>query len=1003
MGLAVSDFSGGIVVDGSADTQRTNECQIIDSFDISPRGQLIVTSEATDYLVLKDNAGSPAPWRWLWALLECAGFNFSQVTAVGEGDAGAGINAYIMNSFNREGVASPLAFTLGSSFGTLGVSLPVLPPMLQGAVVTSADFAGIFPALPIATPVKVRLYLINIGSREGTAPNLAPGLHAVIVTPPGVVPVPFQIGGFDSLGTGICGLCGIPVALGGEGGSPGTKGRQLYFRGVIAYNNFVFGWGYDASDERIATITNITQAAVGANTPLVTTAAAHGYNVGDVVLFKGVVGMTQINGLYATVTSTPLTTTFALSIPTNAFSAYASDGRSIVGNGDGPCRVMFSNLGTPLKWGNDNIAATATDRLFTDSDAIVLGDAGEIIRGAITWGGKLYFGTNKGLHYVSGYGRDSFTTDGATPVMRSYNIVGPHAMIEGPDKHLYGVSDQGLWRLDVSSPYVIPVPPKPLFQQLRDFKGRSNGYWDQIWTENNPVNAGSFIVGRSYIILVVGTTNFTAIGASANTIGVIFTATGVGSGTGTATVNPARYPGVTNQDLIWTAVDWERQQVIIGIPWCSIANGFGFGFDTIVIKYNCVGGGFTRQQFAGFQYTAAGYFRAQAGQAAVRLLGSGASNYFVVINATVQRYGYKATNNATPALPLALPKVRFGPYLPFGPDGDGVVKRLYSVIAWDALGTPLQITGITQANPAVVSTIAPHGFVTGQQVDIYGTNNMVQSIGTFLIVVGTNPAQFSLKTLAGAAVDSTAWTAFAGGSQFIGLPLAFVCTWTMDEQVIQGQIDAAVGGSVVGTFNLSARPVAPRSAVMGTPDASSQQEGDLWLDTSETDQNLGNATAGTNILALNGYLMRVRKDNRQTAVTGVTKANPCVVTAPGHGFFSGQIVSFRSVGGMTQLNNDAQPGPYTRDFLILVVDGDHFSLVGVDSSGFTAYTSGGTVGLAWLLVPGLGGTGNRSTIPMPVVRRPGVRFTLDMNATTLARRFQVEGLGANPGEGESDA
>ena len=47
--------------------------------------------------------------------------------------------------------------------------------------------------------------------------------------------------------------------------------------------------------------------------------------------------------------------------------------------------------------------------------------------------------------------------------------------------------------------------------------------------------AGNFSVGVTYKIEVVGTTNFIAIGASANTVGVTFTATGVGSGTGAAT------------------------------------------------------------------------------------------------------------------------------------------------------------------------------------------------------------------------------------------------------------------------------------------------------------------------------------------------------------------------------------------------------------------------------------------------------------------------------------
>lgn len=47
-------------------------------------------------------------------------------------------------------------------------------------------------------------------------------------------------------------------------------------------------------------------------------------------------------------------------------------------------------------------------------------------------------------------------------------------------------------------------------------------------------SAGNFVVGQTYTISLVGTTNFVAIGASSNTVGVTFTATGVGSGTGQA-------------------------------------------------------------------------------------------------------------------------------------------------------------------------------------------------------------------------------------------------------------------------------------------------------------------------------------------------------------------------------------------------------------------------------------------------------------------------------------
>ena len=47
--------------------------------------------------------------------------------------------------------------------------------------------------------------------------------------------------------------------------------------------------------------------------------------------------------------------------------------------------------------------------------------------------------------------------------------------------------------------------------------------------------AGAFVVGIRYVILTVGSTDFTLIGAASNTVGVSFVATGSGAGTGTAT------------------------------------------------------------------------------------------------------------------------------------------------------------------------------------------------------------------------------------------------------------------------------------------------------------------------------------------------------------------------------------------------------------------------------------------------------------------------------------
>jgi hypothetical protein len=60
---------------------------------------------------------------------------------------------------------------------------------------------------------------------------------------------------------------------------------------------------------------------------------------------------------------------------------------------------------------------------------------------------------------------------------------------------------------------------------------------DPIGTySSTATTAGAFVVGKYYTILTVGNTNFIGDGASANTVGVIFKATSVGSGTGTANV-----------------------------------------------------------------------------------------------------------------------------------------------------------------------------------------------------------------------------------------------------------------------------------------------------------------------------------------------------------------------------------------------------------------------------------------------------------------------------------
>ena len=434
MTLHLSKFSG-IIRAGSPDAQETSELLRADGVDVGPRGQLVAASAPTDYVSLKDVTNA-AFWDQLYALGRGIIGQRSRVIAVGNKNL-----QYQIAWIDREGSASPVP---NAQVIALGVPHLLANPGINVSIVNMPAVAG-----------GLERIFVNAGAREGFYPNTAPGLHVLVFD---LFPVAYPITGFQS-------LANVP---------PNTK--QLYFRGIAPYNNYLWGWGYDSAD--------------------------------------GV-------------------------------------------NFDGPCRLMFSNPGDGGRWGNDNQSVLA-NRLFTDSDAVILGGSGEIIRGALSWNERLFIGTNQKLHFVAGYGRDTFLTDGSNPVSDSFSIVGARALLEGPDKMLYGVAEKsGLWVLAPSG------APDPVGLKLVDFNGRSRGYWDCIWTDPTQLTD---------------------------------------------------YPGKTNRDLVWTIAEHDTKQVIVGIPWCNAVAGYGYGLDTVVIKYHTHTGGFTRQVFAGVQYTAAAWARAKGRQ-----------------------------------------------------------------------------------------------------------------------------------------------------------------------------------------------------------------------------------------------------------------------------------------------------------------------------------------------------------------------------------------------------
>lgn len=80
-------------------------------------------------------------------------------------------------------------------------------------------------------------------------------------------------------------------------------------------------------------------------------------------------------------------------------------------------------------------------------------------------------------------------------------------------------------------------------------------------------------------------------------------------------------------------------------------------------------------------------------------------------------------------------------------------------------------------------------------------------------------------------------------------------------------------------------------------------------------------------------------------ITGITKANPAVVTSAAHGFSNGDTVTIREVVGMTEVNDKV--------FTIANKTADTFQLEDENSTSYTTYVSGGEVRKRVTAVSGL--------------------------------------------------
>lgn len=214
--------------------------------------------------------------------------------------------------------------------------------------------------------------------------------------------------------------------------------------------------------------------------------------------------------------------------------------------------------------------------------------------------------------------------------------------------------------------------------------------------------------------------------------------------------------------------------------------------------------------------------------------------------------------------------------------------------------TAQAITGITQANPAVVTYSGADTFSNGDRVWISGVVGMTQVNNLEFTVANVNTGANTFE-LSG--INSTAYTAYASGGTV--------------EKIME---------------------VATTYAQADLPNIKIAQEKNvMYLAHPSYNPKKLTYTSPTSWAFADHAPTRKSRTNAQV-ISAITQANPAVLTYTGSDSFSnGDIVYIDSAAGMTEVNQ--------REFTVAAVNTgtNTFQLSGTDSSGYAAYTGGGIV------------------------------------------------------------
>jgi hypothetical protein len=225
--------------------------------------------------------------------------------------------------------------------------------------------------------------------------------------------------------------------------------------------------------------------------------------------------------------------------------------------------------------------------------------------------------------------------------------------------------------------------------------------------------------------------------------------------------------------------------------------------------------------------------------------------------------------------------------------------------------TPLPITGITNAIPGVV-TSAAHGYSNGDEIyidtSVVGTTNVG---GKFYLAASVTTNTFALTDLFGNNIDTTTFGSYVSGGNCARV---YQITAGYDE-VDLPFIQYTQNADLMYLFHQNYPP----KKLTRSGNAS-------W-------------TCATYTRTADPFVAST------LSITGVTQANPGVFTSAAHGMQNGMVLVISGVVGMTQLNGlrGIVANVTTNTFTLLA---NTIAQTPVNTTGFTAYSSGGTLTLA---------------------------------------------------------